>query len=156
MNDAHLHLLVNHIPIVGGGLAAVVLAWGLIRKNRPIVQLGLGLLVFVGVASLAADLTGEGAEEVVEHSGVNYNHDAIEEHEEAAFFANMAAMLTGIAALATLLVRKFRDGKAMPVVVLVLAIWATATMVRTGYLGGFIVHSEVHGNAPAGGGHDED
>jgi hypothetical protein len=145
MNEAHLHLLVNHIPIVGGGLAVLILAWGLIRKNKSIVQLALGLLVLVGIASLVADLTGEGAEEVVEHSGVAFNHDAIHEHEEAAFFANMAAMLTGIVALVTLAVRKLRDGKVMPIVVLVLAVWATATMVRTGYLGGFIVHTEVHG-----------
>jgi hypothetical protein len=150
MNDAHLHLLVNHVPIIGGAFASVVLAWGVIRNNKSIVGMALVFFILLGAASFVAHQTGEGAEEVLEHSTAAYNHDMIHAHEEAAFPAHLAMMFTAFAAIITLAVSKLRDGRIMPIVVLVLSLVAFGLMARAGNLGGKIVHTEILDGAAAG------
>lgn len=157
MNEAHLHLLVNHVPIIGGAFASLALAWGVIRNNKAIMNMAMVFFVLLAVASMVADITGEGAEEVLEHSSTVFNHDAIEAHEEAAFPANIAMLLTGLVALVTLIVRKLREGRIFPILVLALSLVAFGLMVRAGSLGGDIVHVEANSAPNAGGGeHDDD
>ena len=150
MNDAHLHLLVNHVPIIGGAMASLILAWGILRKEKAIVGLALAVFIVLGVSSFVAHQTGEGAEEVLEHGTSQYDHGMIHEHEEAAFPAHLAMMLTAFGAIITLAVRKLRDGRLMPIVVLGLSLVAFGLMARAGNLGGKIVHSEIS-DGPAGG-----
>ncbi len=156
MNDAHLHLLVNHVPIIGGALASAILAWGIFRKEKAIVSLALVVFILLGVASFVAHQTGEGAEEVLEHGVGQYDHAMIHEHEEAAFPAHLAMMLTAFGAIITLAVRKLRDGRLMPIVVLGLSLVAFGLMARAGNLGGRIVHSEISDGPAAGGPVQED
>jgi hypothetical protein len=166
MNGAHLHLILNHIPIIGGMGATLILIWGLLRKNQSIIYLAFAFFVLMGVASLGADLTGEGAEEVVEDMLPAGGEAAIHEHEEAALLANIAMMVTGLAALVALVVKKIGSTRWMPIVVLLFGIIASALMVRTGNLGGLIRHPEIAGASaaapnggapePAGGDGDND
>jgi uncharacterized membrane protein len=146
MNEAHLHLLVNHVPIIGGLFTSIILAWGVLRNNQSIISLGLVLFILLGVSSFVAHSTGEAAEEIVEHSGVAFDHQMIHEHEEAAFPAHLAMMFTALAALLTLVVRKLRDGRMMPIVVLLLSLVTFGLMARAGNLGGKITHREILSN----------
>jgi hypothetical protein len=104
----------------------------------------LGVLVIVALFAIPAYLTGEPAEEAIEHlPGVN--EDAIEEHGEAAKFAFAGDLVLGAVALGGLLV--FRGSKPAPawldILVLVLAVLVFAMMVRTANLGGHIRHPEL-------------
>lgn len=150
MNDAHLHLLVNHVPIIGGLFASLILVWGIIKNNRSIIGIALVAFVVLGVASFVAHSTGEGAEEILEHGMTTYDHHMIHEHEEAAFPAHIAMVITAFASLITLVVRKLREGRVLPIFVLVLSILTFVLMARAGNLGGKINHPEVsNGISPA-------
>ena len=67
MNDAHLHLLVNHLPIVGAMLSLPLFGLALLMpKDRGALRAAVLVAVFTALGGVAADLTGEPAEEVVE------------------------------------------------------------------------------------------
>jgi hypothetical protein len=151
MNAAHAHLLVNHLPIVGFALAFVLLCATVIRRgDRGMFLATIILLAIAGVGALAAQLTGEPAEEVVEHLP-DIPHDLIEEHEEAGFVATMIAGVTSLLALILCVLALRRQGP-VPMPVLSILLLATAlavgAMCWTGNLGGKIRHSELRGTAP--------
>ena len=54
MNEAHFHLVVNHLPIVGILIGLLVLVTGFILKKPEVKVTALGIFVFSGLASIAA------------------------------------------------------------------------------------------------------
>src|SRR6185436_11780477 len=50
LNPAHLHLMLNHIPLFGALFAALLIGWGLLRKSEDVLRLGLVLGFVVGGA----------------------------------------------------------------------------------------------------------
>ena len=143
MNGVHIHLLLNHIPVIGMLIGLVVFALGVWRKNDSWTRLALGLFVVVAVASLATMLTGEGAEEAVERlPGVT---DAvIEPHEDAAKLAAMGAYVLGAISLAGLVwVRRRSIPRTLTVITLPAALLVAGLMAYTANLGGQIRHTEI-------------
>ena len=144
MNGAHLHLIVTHLPVLGVGFGALLLAFGLIRKNRVVQQTALGVLVLAGLAAGAAYLTGEGAEEVMENQ-LGAGKAFLELHEEAGLFGLAAAGLAGLLALIVLA----RGRNARPLsrglvaLNLVFALLASGTLAWVANLGGQIGHPEI-------------
>ena len=65
MNDAHLHMVVNHFPIIGIILGFIVLVGGIVLKNKTIQNTAYFLFIIGAIATLASMATGEGAEEMV-------------------------------------------------------------------------------------------
>lgn len=144
MNDAHLHLLVNHIPVLGAVFAFLLGAYGLVRRQPEVVRAALLGLVLVGVGSVVAMQTGERAEEMVEDlAGIS--EARIHEHEEAAEVANYAAIALGLLALGVLIWRRRQPdvGLAPAGVVLVGALVVIVLMARAASLGGEIRHPEI-------------
>ena len=83
MNEAHLHITLNHFPIIGSIIGVTILMAGLFFKSRDTLRTGLVILIVGAVVAIPTYLTGEAAEETVEHmSGIS--HDLIHEHEEKA------------------------------------------------------------------------
>lgn len=162
MNPAHFHLLVNHVPIIGGAFASLLLLWGILKGGKPVIHAALAMLIACGVASGLAMNSGEGAEEVLENPVYGVSEQAMHEHEEAAEFANWLMIAVSVLSLATLAVGKLRERRIFHVILLVLSLGANAAMARTGFLGGKIRHTEtgttVGGQAaePAGGEADDD
>jgi uncharacterized membrane protein len=143
MNPNHLHLLLNHLPVLGTlfGLLLFVVAY--IRRSEELTRASLVVFVLAGAAAVAAYLTGEGAEEVVENIGIS---DAlIELHESAAFYALVAAIVLGVFALGSLLFYYYRTRlpRSLSLTVLVLAIAASGLMAWTADLGGQIRRPEL-------------
>jgi uncharacterized membrane protein len=99
MNEAHWHLVVNHLPIIFPIVGVIVMITGLISKSEAVKRTAFMIFVFGALAAIAAMNTGEGAEEVVENiNGVSENF--IESHEEAAeTFAILSYILGGISLL---------------------------------------------------------
>ena len=66
MNDAHLHLLVNHFPIIGTIFGLGILIAGIIFKNNAVKNVSYVIFIVTAIFALIAMSTGEGAEEIVE------------------------------------------------------------------------------------------
>lgn len=58
MNDAHYHLIVNHLPIVGLLIGILVLIAGLVFNKTEVKLTALGILIFSAITSIAAFYTG--------------------------------------------------------------------------------------------------
>jgi small-conductance mechanosensitive channel len=144
MNEAHFHLAVNHFPIIGAIIGAMVLAAGLALKNEGIRQAGLGILAFAALMAVPAFLSGEGAEEIVEEiAGVS--HDDIHHHEEHAESFLWVISATGILALLSLVLGILKHPRAqlLAIVALVLSLVAIYMGREAGTSGGEIRHPEI-------------
>lgn len=101
MNGAHLHLITNHLPIVGVIIGSLVMIAGFILKKNQIKQTALGINIFAAITSLFAFFTGEGAEEVVEDlKGIS--ETLIHHHEEHAELFFTLSLILGAISIVTL------------------------------------------------------
>ena len=146
MNEAHLHLLLNHFPIIGTLFGVVFLGYGLFAKNKSILHAGLLILFLMALLAIPTQLTGGGAEEIVERLGVD--HDVIHEHEEAAEVAIWFMAGLGVLSLVTLLISRRTSGRdsvlrILYIATLVFSVVVFVMMARVGNLGGEIRHTEV-------------
>lgn len=160
MNLVHLHLMINHFPVIGFVLTFFILVYALWSKNEQIIRAGLFLIVIVGIFSAFAYFTGEPAEEAVEHlPGISERY--IEAHEEKAEIAFIFSVITSLVALATLLF-SFQKvlGKVGIASVVVLNLITSLFMGWTANLGGEIRHPEIRSGNDAkifqDGSHDRD
>jgi hypothetical protein len=150
MNGAHVHLVLNHIPILGSLFCLLVLVAGLLRKKDEVVRVALAGLVLVALVSLPAYFSGEKAEDIVERlPGVS--NEIMEEHEEAALPALLAIEGAGVMALATLLLG--RGGRPLPrfglLGALIFGLAGFGLVLRAANLGGQVRHSEVRAGGAA-------
>lgn len=145
MNEAHLHLILVHIPVVLTPFAAVLLAFGIIRKQAPLRTAALYFLIISTLFCVPAFLLGEGAEELVEHlPGIS--EDLIEEHEEVADIALWLSVAVGMVSLLALVIRH-RAPKLFAAslrAALILALIASIALSYTAYEGGKIRHPEAY------------
>jgi uncharacterized membrane protein len=148
MNPAHFHLLLNHIPILGSLFGTILLAIGLIKKDKSLLNAGLLTLVIVSIVAIPAFLSGEGAEEVVEKMP-DMSHDIIHEHEEIAEKAIWLMELVGLGSLIAffLHLKEHPLRHAVTIAVLVLAVANFGVMAKVGNTGGEIRHTEIRKNA---------
>lgn len=147
MNQAHIHLLITHLPIFGSILGGLVLVHGIWTKSNHTMVAAYNLFILSAIGAGIAYLTGEGAEEAVENiQGIA--EATIEKHEDFALFALISLIILGIASLLGLLVTYSKSimTRTVAFVVLFIALVSFALVARTGYLGGQIRHTEVHSN----------
>lgn len=152
MNTAHLHLMLNHLPIIGTLIGTLVLVSGFILKNNNIIkQTALGIFVFSALAAIPAFFTGEGAEDLVEGlPGVS--EVFIETHEELAKTFLIAVIILGILSLVTFVLSGWYKSKLANVffvIVLVTSIGVNFLGKNVGTSGGEIRHTEIRGNNTA-------
>lgn len=146
MDAAHLHLVLNHVPVLGTIFGLLLLLFGLMRREVVLVKTSLVVFVVSGVAAGAAYLTGEPAEEFVEHlAGVSAA--AVESHENAGFYALISAGVLGLFALGGLFFFNKRLPRPFAVTVVILALAVGGMMAWTANLGGQIRHSEIRSDA---------
>lgn len=149
MNDAYLHLIINHLPVFSMLFGLLILIWGLIKPNASFLKLAMVIFIVGAVGAYAAVETGEGAEEVVEDYVPSLSHDVIHDHEEAAEIAMWFSYVTGGIALLGLFVigKNHRYEKVLNGALLVAALAAAGTLMYTAYEGGKIRHPEAHETA---------
>ncbi len=148
MNDAHFHLVVNHLPIVGTLIGFLVLSVGLIMKKPEVKNTALGIFIFSALTTIAAFLTGEGAEEIVENlPGIS--ETLIHQHEEyAELFYTIMLILGGLS-----LITLFLQYKKLPfykygfVLILLLSMVSIGVAKYVGTSGGEITHIEIRNDA---------
>lgn len=147
MSGPHIHLLLNHIPVIGVLIGLVIFTLGVWRKNDSWTRLALGLFAAVALVAIATMLTGEGAEEAVENlPGVS--ESLMETHEDAAKLAAIGAYVLGAISLVALLwVRRRPLPRALTVTVLPIVLLVSGLMAYTANLGGQIRHTEIRAGA---------
>jgi hypothetical protein len=149
VNWAHVHLMINHIPVIGLPGVILLLAYALIRKSEEVKMVSFGLFVLIALAAIVVFSTGEAAEEVVKHvPGVTEAY--IGRHEEAAELSLVLMEVLGVVSLTGLfLLRRFGAiPKWAVAIVLLLSLITAAVVGYTANLGGEIRHTEIRAAAP--------
>ena len=143
MSLVHLHLLLNHVPVVGTLFALLLFAAAIFLRETVSTKFALGFSVAIALVAVAVYFTGEPAEEAVEKlAGVSER--IIEQHEEAAELSTIAMSMFGALALAALVIlRKRKMPRWVGAAGLAGTIVLTAVMGWTANLGGQIRHSEI-------------
>jgi hypothetical protein len=134
----------NHLPIFATLFGAGLLIWGLFRKEGVKRKLGLVLFVIAAASIVPVYLTGEPAEEIIEHRpGVS--EGIIHPHEEAAELAFVVVgVLGGMSALILLLLHKGKNVPKMAWAASVLGgLLTLGLLLRVAHLGGQIRHDEL-------------
>jgi uncharacterized membrane protein len=143
MSEAHWHLIVSHLPVLGVPFGAALLVAGLVRRSVTLQRTGLTVLMLAGVAAGIAYLTGESAEHAVERMA-DRPEAVIEAHEEAALIALVGAGLLGLFSAAALWrLRRNPAGNAWGKSAVVLAVGVAVVLGWAANLGGRIAHPEI-------------
>jgi hypothetical protein len=151
MSPVHIHLLLNHVPILSVLFGTAVLLYGLLCQRADGVRIGLGTLVIAALVAVPVYLTGDGAEETVEDlSGVS--EALIEEHEEAAEAGLIGAGVLGAMAALSLFAGRRQPRRVGPLrwAVAVGGLAAFGWLAYVGSLGGQIRHTEIRGDLGVG------
>jgi uncharacterized membrane protein len=144
INFAHLHLILNHLPIMTIPVSLIFFIFSIYKKNEDLKKFSLMMLVGTAATVIPVYLTGEPAEDVVEKlSGVSKS--LIHDHEETAELSLVLTLIAGGFALACLLftdrlrVLKKHGDK----LVIFSCVIALGFLVYTANKGGKIRHSEL-------------
>ena len=150
MNLAHVHLLLNHFPTVGFGIALGLFIVALVRNNEMLKRTSLVLFFLIAAVAIPTYLSGSAALETLcsgaEHEcppGVSMA--TVRAHEDAALWGFIFMEITGF--VAWLGLWQFRYISRTPrwnvSAVLVLSILAFVIMARAANIGGGIRHPEI-------------
>jgi uncharacterized membrane protein len=151
MNDAHLHLVVNHFPIIGTILGLGILIAGIILKNKPTTNVAYAVFIVAATFAALSMYTGEGAEELVEDMP-SVGKKIIHEHEEMAEKLALVLYVLGAVSLLGLYAntKKWIRAKLISYLALTIGLVAVFLAQQTGTSGGEIRHTEIRANASAG------
>ncbi len=144
MDAVHLHLVLNHFPIIGTLTGVGVLIYGIFINNDHIKKVAMVIFVIMSLLTIPAYLTGEEAEETIENiAGIS--EKLIENHEE---FAEIAIIFMGFLAILSIislisLYKKYKFSKIISIITLIVSILTFGFFAQLGNLGGQIRHSEI-------------
>jgi uncharacterized membrane protein len=145
MDAVHLHLVVNHIPVILVVSSSILLFLSIFNKKADYRNIAFAGFLIAAIFSIVAFESGGNAEDVVENlAGVT--HDSIENHEHAAETARWIMVVLGVAGLAGL--TYFRDDRRKGFQLflyasILISIAAIGYLIYTGFLGGLIRHTEL-------------
>ena len=156
MSWAHIHLALNHVPVIGLLIVLLLLAVARLRRSTELTRVSYALLVLLAATAVVVYLTGEPAEELIENLP-GFSEPLVEQHEEVALIATIGMVALGLVALVGLI--RFRAPRILPAWygrgVLLLALLMGGVMVWTANLGGQIRHSEIRADQGATAGPDQ-
>lgn len=144
MNDAHLHMVVNHFPIIGTIFGLGIFVVGIVMKNNVLKNTAYALFCVAALFAAVSMSTGEGAEELVEDMP-SVGKTIIHEHEEMAEKLALVLYVLGAVSLVGLYLNIKKNTKANLVSLLALSIAVVAVFVakETGTTGGEVRHTEI-------------
>lgn len=147
MNAPHIHLLINHLPIIGLIIGILVVIFGLLTKKQVVSSVGLWITMIAGLSSYPTMYSGGASEHFFEENEGKYcvSEDLIHEHKEASELAFWPCIVTGVfAGLALFGHRKgHKYAKKAEILVVFIGIIAIVLISRAGLTGGEIRHPEI-------------
>ena len=144
MDWVHLHLALNHIPVLGTLFVGLLLVTALIKQNRELTQLSLIWFVALTLVSIPIKFTGDFAHQATADSEW-LPTELVADHEQAADQATGAIFLLGLVAAYGLF--QGRGNRPIPTwltaAIAILTLVTFALMARTANLGGQLRHEEI-------------
>ena len=144
MYELHLHLVVNHLPIIFPVVGIIILLIGIFSKSEVTKRNAYIIFILGAFTSVAAMGTGEGAEDSATKIA-GFSENMIKKHEEVSeIFAALTYVLGVISLVA--LIASFRNSaisKYAPFVVGIFAVVALFFAHKAGTTGGEIRHTEI-------------
>ena len=143
MSFTHLHLILNHFPVIGTVIGIALLAYALFSRSSDLGKASLGLFAALGAISILVFLTGEPAEGAIEHLP-GFSESITEQHEEIALVATVALAAFGALSLGVLAVfRKKQLPRWVTLGSFAVSLVAGGLMGYTALLGGQVRHTEI-------------
>ncbi len=145
MNQAHWHLMLNHLPITGAAFALLVWLYAIWRNQPDIYRLSLGCAILAGLLTLPVYWTGEQGHKIL-HGLPDFNHEMAETHE--VWGTCMLYAMTGTATLAQICLLSLRRTNHLPttlwkIIISGVFLGTTGLGIYTGHLGGMVHHPEM-------------
>ena len=106
MNVVHLHLLLNHVPVIGAFFGLLLLSFAALRRSNELVDSGFAVLTVLGAFAVVVFLTGGPAEETSKNCW--FSKSLTERHEEIALVATVLMAAFGALTLSALWVYRRR------------------------------------------------
>jgi uncharacterized membrane protein len=146
MNLAHLHLLLNHFPIIGTVVALGLFLASFIGKNDDLKRSSLIIFAAIALITLPTFFSGIGAQRAIRREP-GISTALIDRHEGAAILAMFWMLITGALALVELWKRR-RIATEKPwsgtlLAILIFSLLTTGLMARVGTTGGDVRHPEI-------------
>lgn len=144
MNDAHLHLVFNHFPIIVPIVGLIILIVGFFIDSDVVKRTALGVFIFGALLTFPAMYTGEGAEEIAEKLP-DVTDAIIHEHEEKAETLAIINYILGLVSLVGFWAYWKQKSYANYITILVLILGLAGIYFgkMTGTSGGEIRHTEI-------------
>ena len=144
MDELHLHLIVNHLPIIFPIVGIIILLIGIFSKSEVTKRNAYVIFMLGAITSIAAMMTGENAENsATKIAGLS--ESLIEKHADISeIFAILTYVLGGISLVALIL--SFKNSvisKYAPFAVGIFAIVCVFFGQKVGTTGGEIKHTEI-------------
>lgn len=144
MSIPHVHIMLNHIPVIGVLFCGLFFIISVILKNIQFQRITSVLLILVALSAIPVFITGEPTEEIIENIPSVSEH-YIEEHEESALVSLIVMeILGGLSILG--LIFSVKQGKIPGYAkngIIIFSIISSALFAYTAYLGGHIRHTEI-------------
>ena len=145
MDTGHLHLMLNHLPVLGVPALLALLVWGLARDVPTVARAALWLTLALSVVTAVVYLTGEAAEELIEGLPT-FDESLVERHEGVALWTTVMIVATGLLAAAALYGsarRGVQGSRALIRLVVAGLALSTVAVGVTAWTGGPIGHPEL-------------
>jgi hypothetical protein len=154
----HLHVILNHVPMIGIAASGIPLLYGLIGKQRHAVIVGLSMLVIFAAFTPLVVTFGEEAEErfhdnaalaaMIDAAGMEWMHTHEDRAEPVAIIVYIAGGLGLLGLLATIARKKLQAAAA--IVALIGCVVSVGGMAWVADAGGKIRHPEFRATPDAG------
>src|SRR5690242_2502021 len=147
LNAAHLHIAINHLPVVGFMAALVLSIFAFFTKDRMLDLTAWGFTVGCALTAVASYLTGAPAEDMI--AGTPGVSDAyLLAHERWGQWTYYAGMAIGALALVGWFLAKRKEDSDRKALVLLIVMLLAANFMGalTASLGGDVRHPEIHGD----------
>lgn len=145
MNAAHLHLVLNHFPIIGTAIAIFVLIIGIMKKSDDVKKVSVLILILTALITIPVYLSGEDAQAKIEGNYDDVDESFIDSHEDFALYSFIAMDIAGAIGLIAMFL--YKKPKPLPnsfaYFMLVLLFIVNGMMAYTANLGGKIHHPEI-------------
>ncbi|MDB4886220.1 MAG: hypothetical protein JWN79_1658 [Gemmatimonadetes bacterium] len=156
MDWAHIHIAINHFPVILAVMGTLSALLGLVTGKRGPWLYGATSLTLAGITVLPAYFTGGPAEHFLDRPWF-VARGAIHAHERAALLSVVLVVIAGLAsAVAWRRLVRYPREVVLPgwlrTIVLLSALAGTASIVYTSLLGGDVIHGApvLQGPAPSG------
>ncbi|MBI1374854.1 MAG: hypothetical protein GC159_19220 [Phycisphaera sp.] len=145
----HLHVMINHVPILGVAFVCVPLLYSVIRNDKHTLLLSLGVVIALALAASVTMWTGEEAMDrfmsgdltkMMDEPGTQWMHEHAYRAERAAFMTYMLGVLAAGGYVA--LWKRPKWQRAIAAAMLVLCVLNALLYVWVADAGGRIRHPE--------------